>query len=154
MLGEASSIDNDVETLIQESEEDSLDLPQSHDDAAFNNTVLDEKDIDPLDTNATYTDIEKLADDDDSEHANELDIKDNEFEQSNSFNDSLMQNENIANTLHILREETNITDKSTEISLESDVSTITSDESFTTTITIPKHVKQLESLLDNEGIEG
>lgn len=154
MLGEASSIDNDVETLIQESEEDSLDLPQSHDDVAFNNTVLDEKDIDPLDTNATYTDIEKLADDDDSEHANELDIKDNEFEQSNSFNDSLMQNENIANTLHILREETNITDKSTEISLESDVSTITSDESFTTTITIPKHVKQLDSLLDNEGIEG
>ena len=154
MLGEASSIDNDVETLIQESEEDSLDLPQSHDDVAFNNTVLDEKDIDPLDTNATYTDIEKLADDDDSEHANELDIKDNEFEQSNSFDDSLMQNENIANTLHILREETNITDKSTEISLESDVSTITSDESFTTTITIPKHVKQLDSLLDNEGIEG
>ena len=154
MLGEASSIDNDVETLIQESEEDSLDLPQSHDDVAFNNTVLDEKDIDPLDTNATYTDIEKLADDDDSEHANELDIKENEFEQSNSFNDSLMQNENIENTLHVLREETNITDKSTEISLESDVSTITSDESFTTTITIPKHVKQLDSLLDNEGIEG
>ncbi len=151
MLGEASSINDDVETILHHSEEEineSLDLLQSNDDATFNNTVLDSNDFD---SNTTYIDIGKLAVD---AETNDTDIKNNNFEQSNSFNDSLMQNESIENTLNISREITNVTQISTEILIESDVLTLTSEESFTTTITVPKHVKQLDSLLDNEGIEG
>jgi len=111
MLGEASSIDDDVETILHHSEEElngSPNLLQSHDNATFNNTV----------------------------DSNDLDL-----------------DESIENTLNISREITNVTQISTEIPIESDVLTLTSEESFTTSITVPKHVKQLDSLLDNEGIE-